>query len=102
MGGTGGSYGSQANADRWWHPEAARHPCQRQSISASRPTYYRVRVGPYAERADADKALAAVAKAAGGKPAVVPTIEPCGGTLPPIHICLDTHRRREGRCRLVK
>jgi cell division protein FtsN len=35
-------------------------------------TYYRVRVGPYAVRADADKAAAAVAKAYGGKADVVP------------------------------
>ena len=68
-----GSYGSQANADKVV-ATLKQHGIHASvsHFSKSGHTYYRVRVGPYVERADADKALAAVAKAAGGKPAVVP------------------------------
>lgn len=68
-----GSYGSQANADKvvktlqqhGFHASVSR-------FSKSGKSYFRVRVGPYAQRADADKAAAAVAKAYGGKASVVP------------------------------
>jgi len=68
-----GSYGSTANAEK------VVATLKKHGIHASVShftkaghTYYRVRVGPYAERADADKAAAAVAKAYGGKADVVP------------------------------
>ena len=68
-----GSYGSEANADKvvktleqhGFHASVSR-------IIKSGHSYYRVRVGPYAARADADKAAAAVAKAYAGKAEVVP------------------------------
>jgi len=68
-----GSYGSQANADKvvktlqqhGFHASVSR-------FSKSGRSFFRVRVGPYAQRADADKAAAAVAKAYGGKASVVP------------------------------
>ena len=68
-----GSYGSEANADKaaatlkqhGLHPTVSH-------FSKAGHTYYRVRVGAYAERGDAEKAAAAVAKAIGGKPEVVP------------------------------
>ncbi|HEY1772373.1 MAG TPA: SPOR domain-containing protein [Gammaproteobacteria bacterium] len=68
-----GSYGSAANADKaaallkqhGFHPTVSH-------FSKAGHTYYRVRVGAYAEHGDADKAAAAVAKAVGGKPEVVP------------------------------
>lgn len=68
-----GSYGTTANAEK------VVATLKKHGIHASLShftkaghTYYRVRVGPYAERADADKAAAAVAKAYGGKAEVVP------------------------------
>ncbi|HEY1992400.1 MAG TPA: SPOR domain-containing protein [Gammaproteobacteria bacterium] len=68
-----GSYGSTANAEK------VVATLKKHGIHASLShftkaghTYYRVRVGPYAERADAEKAAAAVAKAYGGKAEVVP------------------------------
>lgn len=68
-----GSYGSEVNADKvvktleqhGFHASVSR-------IVKSGRSYYRVRVGPYAVRADADKAAAAVAKAYAGKAEVVP------------------------------
>ena len=68
-----GSYGSAANADKvvatlkqhGFHASVSH-------FSKSGRTYYRVRVGPYATRADADKAATAVVKAYGGKAEVVP------------------------------
>ena len=68
-----GSYGSEANADkvvktlsqRGFHASVTR-------TTKSGQTLFRVRVGPYKERADAEKAAAAVAKAYGGKAEVVP------------------------------
>lgn len=68
-----GSYGSEANANKaaaalkqhGLHPTVSH-------FSKAGHTYYRVRVGAFAERADADKAAVAVAKAIGGKPEVVP------------------------------
>jgi cell division septation protein DedD len=68
-----GSYGSAANANKaaallkqhGFHASVSH-------FSKAGHTYYRVRVGAYADRGDADKAAAAVAKAIGGKPEVVP------------------------------
>lgn len=68
-----GSYGSEANAvkvekllaQHGFHAAVSR-------IQRGGQTLYRVRVGPYAQRADADKALPAVARAYGGKAEVVP------------------------------
>lgn len=68
-----GSYGSTANAEK------VVATLKKHGIHASVShftkaghTYYRVRVGPYAERTDAEKAAAAVARAYGGKAEVVP------------------------------
>lgn len=68
-----GSYGSAANAEKaaaalkqhGFHPSVSH-------FSKAGHTYYRVRVGTYADRGDAGKVAAAVAKAVGGKPEVVP------------------------------
>jgi cell division septation protein DedD len=68
-----GSYGSEANADkvagalqaRGFHASISR-------FSKSGRSYFRVRVGPYADRAAAEKAATAVAKASGAKTEVVP------------------------------
>jgi cell division septation protein DedD len=67
-----GSYGSAANANKaaamlkqhGFHANVSH-------FSKAGHTYYRVRIGAYAERGDAEKAAAAVAKAIGGKPEVV-------------------------------
>lgn len=67
-----GSYGSQANADKV--VASLKQHGLRGSVShfiKAGHTYYRVRVGSYAERGDAEKAASAVAKAIGGKPQVV-------------------------------
>lgn len=68
-----GSYGSTANAEKVV-ATLKKHGIHASvsQFSKAGHTYYRVRVGPYAERADADKAAAAVAKAYGGKAEVVP------------------------------
>jgi cell division septation protein DedD len=68
-----GSYGSSANAEKVV-AVLKQHGIHASlsHFSKAGHTYYRVRVGPYAERADADKAAAAVAKADGGKAEVVP------------------------------
>lgn len=68
-----GSYGSSANADKVV-ATLKKHGIHAtvSHFTKAGHTYYRVRVGPYAERADADKAAAAVAKAYGGKADVVP------------------------------
>ncbi|HEV2322277.1 MAG TPA: SPOR domain-containing protein [Gammaproteobacteria bacterium] len=68
-----GSYGSEANAGKvvstltqqGFHAYISR-------FSKSGHTFYRVRVGPYADRAAADKAVAAVGRAYHGKAEVVP------------------------------
>ena len=68
-----GSYGSEANAGKvvstltqqGFHAYISR-------FSKSGRTFYRVRVGPYADRAAADKAVAAVGQAYHGKAEVVP------------------------------
>jgi cell division septation protein DedD len=68
-----GSYGSAANADK--AAATLKQHGFRANVShfsKAGHTYYRVRVGAYAERGDAEKAAAAVAKAIGGKPEVVP------------------------------
>ena len=68
-----GSYGSEANADKvagtlqahGFHASISRY-------SKSGKSYFRVRVGPYADRNAAEKAATAVAKASGAKTEVVP------------------------------
>ena len=67
-----GSYGSQANADKVV-ASLKQHGLHGSvsHFSKAGHTYYRVRVGAYAEHSDAEKAAAAVAKAIGGKPQVV-------------------------------
>ena len=67
-----GSYGSEANADKVLASlkQHGLHGSLTHFIKAGH-TYYRVRVGAYAEHGDAEKAAAAVAKAIGGKPQVV-------------------------------
>ncbi|HLW73605.1 MAG TPA: SPOR domain-containing protein [Gammaproteobacteria bacterium] len=68
-----GSYSSESNADKV--VKTLEQHGFRASVSRilkSGHSYYRVRVGPYAARADADKAAAAVAKAYAGKAEVVP------------------------------
>ena len=67
-----GSYGSQANADKVV-ASLKQHGLHGSvsHFSKAGHTYYRVRVGAYAEHSDAEKAAAAVAKAVGGKPQVV-------------------------------
>ncbi len=68
-----GSYGSQANADKVVKTLKAHGiKASVSHFSKAGHTYYRVRVGPYAERPDADKAAAAVSKALGAKASVVP------------------------------
>ena len=67
-----GSYGSQANADKVVASlnQHGLHGSVTHFIKGGH-TYYRVRVGAYAEHGDAERAAAAVAKAVGGKPQVV-------------------------------
>jgi len=67
-----GSYGSQANADKVVASlkQHGLHGSVSHFIKGGH-TYYRVRVGAYAEHGDAERAAAAVAKAVGGKPQVV-------------------------------
>jgi len=68
-----GSYGSQANADKvaaqlkahGFHAAVSR-------FSKSGKSFFRVRVGPYPDRAAAEKAAPAVAKASSAKTEVVP------------------------------
>lgn len=68
-----GSYGSQANADKVVKTLKAHGLTASVSrFSKAGQTYYRVRLGPYVERSDADKTAAAVSKALGGKASVVP------------------------------
>lgn len=68
-----GSYGSVANADKIVN-ELKQHGIHATVTHFTKAghTYYRVRVGSYLERSDADKAAALVAKAYAGKPEVVP------------------------------
>ena len=68
-----GSYGSEANAAKVAHTLVQHgYHASVSRFSKSGHTYYRVRVGPYAERSAADKAAPAVARAYGGKAEVVP------------------------------
>jgi DedD protein len=68
-----GSYGSQANADKVVKTlKAHGFSASVSRFSKAGQTYYRVRLGPYTERADADKTAAAVSKALAGKASVVP------------------------------
>lgn len=68
-----GSYGSQANADKVVKTLSQHgfHASVSRTIKSGQ-TLFRVRLGPYRERADAEKAAAAVARAYGGKAEVVP------------------------------
>ena len=68
-----GSYGSEANAGK------AVKALQQHGLHAfisrfqkGKQTFFRVRVGPYAKRGDADKAVKTVMAATGGKAEVVP------------------------------
>lgn len=68
-----GSYGSEANAGK------AVKKLQQHGLHAfisrfqkGKQAFFRVRVGPYAERAEADKAVKSVTAAVGGKAEVVP------------------------------
>jgi DedD protein len=68
-----GSYGSEANAAKVAHTlEQHGYRASVSRFSKGGQTYYRVRVGPYAERSAADKAVSGVARAYGGKAEVVP------------------------------
>ena len=68
-----GSYGSEANAAKVAHILVQHgYHASVSRFSKAGQTYYRVRVGPYAERSAADKAAPAVARAYGGKAEVVP------------------------------
>lgn len=68
-----GSYGSEANAQKVAHNlEQHGYHASVSRFSKNGATYYRVRVGPYAERAAAEKAVPAVSRVYGGKAEVVP------------------------------
>ena len=68
-----GSYGSEANATKVAHTlEQHGYHASVSRFSKGGQTYFRVRVGPYAERSAADKAAPGVARAYGGKAEVVP------------------------------
>lgn len=68
-----GSYGSQANADKVAAQlKAHGFRAAVSHFSKSGKSFYRVRVGPYLDRAAAEKAAPAVAKASGAKTEVVP------------------------------
>ena len=68
-----GSYGSETNAAKVAHIlEQHGYHASVSRFSKGRQTYFRVRVGPYADRSAADKAAPAVARAYGGKAEVVP------------------------------
>jgi len=68
-----GSYGSEANAAKVAHTlEQHGYHASVSRFSKGGATYYRVRVGPYAGRAAAEKASSGVARAYGGKAEVVP------------------------------
>ena len=68
-----GSYGSDANAGKVAHTlEQHGYHAYVSRFTKAGQTYFRVRVGPYADRASADKAALAVARAYGGKAEVVP------------------------------
>ena len=68
-----GSYGSEANATKVAHTlEQHGYHASVSRFSKGGQTYFRVRVGPYADRASADKAAPAVARAYGGNASVVP------------------------------
>ena len=68
-----GSYGSDVNAGKVAHTlEQHGYHAYVSRFTKGGQTYYRVRVGPYADRASADKAAPAVARAYGGKAEVVP------------------------------
>jgi DedD protein len=68
-----GSYGSEANAAKVAHSlEQHGYHASVSRFSKGGTTYYRVRVGPYADRAAAERAMAGVARSYGGKAEVVP------------------------------
>ena len=68
-----GSYGSEANATKVAHTlEQHGYHASVSRFTKGGQTYFRVRVGPYAERSAADKAAPGVARAYGGKAEVVP------------------------------
>lgn len=68
-----GSYGNESNARSVQHKLAARgyHVYISHFRTAGR-TYYRVRVGPYADRAAAERILPEIARVYGGRAEVVP------------------------------
>ena len=68
-----GSYGSEANAAKVAHTltQHGYHASVSRFTKGGR-TFYRVRVGPYADRSAAEKAAQAVARTYGGKAEVVP------------------------------
>jgi len=68
-----GSYGSEANAAKVAHTLVQHgYHASVSRFSKAGHTYYRVRVGPYADRSSADKAAPGVGHAYGGKAEVVP------------------------------
>ena len=68
-----GSYGSEANAMKVAHNlEQHGYHASVSRFTKGGQTYFRVRVGPYADRSAADKAAPAVARTYGGKAEVVP------------------------------
>ncbi|HEX5340432.1 MAG TPA: SPOR domain-containing protein [Gammaproteobacteria bacterium] len=68
-----GSYGSESNARRLQKTlEKHGYRVVISRYASGSKTWYRVRVGPYTERAAAEKQLAAIGHLYGGKPKVVP------------------------------
>jgi DedD protein len=68
-----GSYGSEANAAKVAHTlEQHGYHASVSRFTKGGQTYFRVRVGPYADRSAAEKAAPAVARTYGGKAEVVP------------------------------
>lgn len=68
-----GSYGSERNALKLQATlKQHGYAVHISRYSEGRKTYYRVRVGPYAQRAAAEKALPAINRIYGGKAKVVP------------------------------
>src|SRR4029077_7065036 len=68
-----GSYGTEANAMKVAHTlEQHGYHASVSRFTKGGQTYFRVRVGPYADRSAADKAAPAVARTYGGKAEVVP------------------------------
>ncbi len=68
-----GSYGSEANANKVVNTLAQHgYHAYVTRFTKGGQTYFRVRVGPYGDRASADKVAPAVARAYGGKADVAP------------------------------